>query len=142
MKSLILLSVLLISGSVLGQKLTEADLVGSWKTQQLLKKPDNPHYRDIIDSFKASTFTFGADHVFDLKTDENSNPFATIRNLTKKKNWKFDEQNQIIKIGNAADSYSTWKIKIRRTGEKVIFVLEDQNMELEVKKNETKKPER
>lgn len=144
MKKLIVLFLLLFAANANSQKLVDSLLIGKWKTEKVLKKPSNPHYRDIIDSFKASVFVLNEDHTFELKSDQNSQEFAQIRKMSKGKTWKFDEATQTVKIGDAKDNFSTMRFKVKTVDGKTVFALEETHhgLELEMLKyNEKKKEE-
>lgn len=132
---------LVFSANGFAQKINDSLLVGVWRSQAVLKKPSNPHYRDIIDSFKASTFKLNADHTFEISTEQNSQDFATVRKITKGKSWKFDPITSAIKIGDAKDNFSTMKIKVKTVDGKTVFALEETYhfIELEVVKYEPPK---
>lgn len=140
MKSLFFGFLFLLAGSAFGQKLNDSLIMGTWRSEKVLKKPSNPNYRDIIDSFKMSVFKFKADHTFEIGSEQNSQEFANLRKMTKGKSWKFDAITNIIKIGDAKDNFSTMKIKVKTIEGKTVFVLEEtyHSMELEVAKFETK----
>lgn len=130
-----------MSAAANSQTLTDSLLVGRWTAEAVLKKPSNPHYRDIIDSFKASTFIFNEDRTFELRTDANSQDFATIRKQTKGKTWKFDQPSQTIKIGDAKGNFSAMHIKVKSVDGKTVFVLPESQhqMQLEMVKYIEKK---
>ena len=136
MKKIILILLLSLSVNSFAQKMTDSLLVGAWRSQAVMKKPSNPNYRDIIDSFKMSVFKFKADHTFEISSEQNSQEFANLRKMTKGKNWKFDAITNTIKIGDAKDNFSTMKIKVKTVEGKTVFVLEEtyHSMELEVAK--------
>jgi len=135
------LYLLLLVCGISHAQVSEAELLGAWKTSKVIKKPDNPYYRDIVDSFKAATFVFGADHIFDLSTTENSQEFAELRKMTKKRQWKFDEKSQLIKIGTPGDNFTAMKIKVRKDNGQVTFTPDERGIELQMQELETKKPE-
>ena len=136
MKKIILILLLSLSVNSFAQKMTDSLLVGAWRSQVVMKKPSNPNYRDIIDSFKMSVFKFKADHTFEISSEQNSQEFANLRKMTKGKSWKFDAITNTIKIGDAKDNFSTMKIKVKTVEGKTVFVLEEtyHSMELEVAK--------
>ncbi|CAM3464798.1 hypothetical protein FLLO111716_12295 [Flavobacterium longum] len=140
MKNIIFVIVFLLTASAFGQKLNDSLIVGTWRSEKVLKKPSNPNYRDIIDSFKMSVFKFKADHTFEISSEQNSQEFANLRKMTKGKSWKFDANTNTIKIGDAKDNFSTMKIKVKTVEGKTVFVLEEtyHSMELEVAKFEAK----
>lgn len=140
MKSLFFGFLFLLAGSALGQTLNDSLIMGTWRSEKVLKKPSNPNYRDIIDSFKMSVFKFKADHTFEIRSEQNSQEFANLRKMTKGKSWKFDAVTNTIKIGDAKDNFSTMKIKVKTVEGKTVFVLEEtyHSMELEVAKFEAK----
>jgi|SRR6478672_10933716 len=132
MKKLIILCILFLSGNAIAQKLNDSLLVGAWRTENVLKKPSNPHYRDLTDSFKGATFRLYPDHTFEVNTDDNSQDFAALRKMTKEKSWKFDAVTNTIKIGDAKDNYSTMKIKVKQTDGKMIFAMDESYQSIEV----------
>lgn len=140
MKNVCFVIMFLLAGSAFGQKLNDSLIMGTWRSEKVLKKPSNPNYRDIIDSFKMSVFKFKADHTFEISSEQNSQEFANLRKMTKGKNWKFDAITNAIKIGDAKDNFSTMKIKVKTVEGKTVFVLEEtyHNIELEVAKFEAK----
>lgn len=140
MKNIIFVFLFLLTANAFGQKLNDSLIVGTWRSEKVLKKPSNPNYRDIIDSFKMSVFKFKPDHTFEISSEQNSQEFANLRKMTKGKSWKFDAITNTIKIGDAKDNFSTMKIKVKTIEGKTVFVLEEtyHSMELEVAKFEAK----
>ena len=140
MKNIIFVFLFLLTANAFGQKLNDSLIVGTWRSEKVLKKPSNPNYRDIIDSFKMSVFKFKKDHTFEISSEQNSQEFANLRKMTKGKSWKFDAITNTIKIGDAKDNFSTMKIKVKTVDGKTVFVLEEtyHSMELEVAKFEAK----
>ena len=138
MKKLILFCILFLWATSIAQKLNDSLLIGAWRTEAVLKKPSNPHHRDLVDSFKGATFRLYPDHTFEINTEDNSQDFAALRKMTKEKSWKFDAVTNTIKIGDAKDNYSTMKIKVRQTDGKMIFTMEESyhSIEVSVKKYE------
>ena len=141
MKKVILICLLAFSCNAIGQNLSDSLLIGAWRTESVLKKPSNPHYRDLIDSFKGATFRLYADHKFEISTEDNSQDFAALRKMTKEKSWKFDAVTNTVKIGDAKDNYSTMKIKVRRAEGKLVFAMDEsyQNIEVLVTRHELSK---
>jgi hypothetical protein len=128
--------ILLLICGVSYAQVTEAELIGTWKTSKVTKKPDNPYYRNIVDSFKSAKFVLGADHVFDLSTTQNSQDFASLRQIVKKRRWKFDEKTQVIKIGTPGDNFSAMKIKVRKESDQIFFTPDERGIELQIEKLE------
>jgi hypothetical protein len=141
MKKIILLSAMVLSLNAVGQKFTDSSMVGVWRSERILKKPANPIYRSICDSFENATFKLNADHTFEISTDMNSQDFADLRKMTKGKKWKFDPVTNFIRIGDEKDSYSTMKIKVKGIDGKTVFGLEEtyHTIQLQVEKYEPKK---
>lgn len=143
MKTLIVIFLFIGITDANSQKLVDSLLIGKWKTEKVLKKPSNPHYRDIIDSFKTSVFVLNEDHTFELKSEQNSQEFAQIRKMSKGKTWKFDVATQTVRIGDAKDNFSTMRFKVKTVDGKTIFTLEETHhgLELEMSKYDGKKKE-
>jgi len=131
MKKLLLICLLVSTGAV-GQKLSDSLLVGAWRTESVLKKPSNPHYRTLVDSFKGATFRLYPDHTFEINTEHNSQDFAALRKMTKEKRWKFDAIANIIKVGDEKDNFSTFKIKVKQVDGKTVFAMDESYQSIEV----------
>jgi uncharacterized protein YqgV (UPF0045/DUF77 family) len=121
-----------LSINAIGQQLNDSLLVGAWRVETVLKKPSNPHYRDLVDSFKGAMFRLYPDHTFTISTDDNSQDFAALRKMTKEKAWKFDAVTNTIKVGDAKDNYSTMKIKVKQVDGKMIFAMDESYQSIEV----------
>ncbi len=140
MKKLLMICLLVSTGAI-GQKLADSLLIGAWRTEEVLKKPSNPHYGTLVDSFKGATFRLYPDHTFEISTEHNSQDFAALRKMTKGKRWKFDAVTSTIKVGDEKDNYSTFKLKVKQADGKTVFATGEsfQNIEVSVERHDLPK---
>jgi hypothetical protein len=71
-----------------------------------------------------------------LSTTQNSQDFASLRQIVKKRRWKFDEKTQVIKIGTPEDNFSAMKIKVRKESDQIFFTPDERGIELQIEKLE------
>jgi len=133
-KKLLVFIVLLYANQILAQEFTQKDIVGKWKVVQILKKPEGPNFNDIIKSFSSATFLFEENLNFRIVTLDKTKLFAMLTDMTKDAKWRLNANNYAISIGNEANKYSILKIIVVKVDDKMIFHLDETDLDLEVQK--------
>jgi len=125
---------MLFVNTVLAQEFTQKDIVGKWKVVKVLKKPAGPNFDDIIKSFSSATFLFEDNLNFRITTLDKTKLFAMLTDMTKDAKWRLNANNYAISIGNDVNKYSILKIVLVKVDEKMIFHLDETELDLEVQK--------
>lgn len=133
-KQLVVFVILLFTNHILSQEFTQKDFVGKWKVVKILKKPESPNFNDIIKSFSSATFLFEENLNFRLTTLDKTKLFAMLTDMTKDAKWRLNANNYAISIGNDANKYSILKIIAVKVDNKMIFHLDETDLDLEVQK--------
>ncbi len=122
---------LLIVSSVSFAQISANDLVGNWKVVKVLNKTGN---KELTEGLKTATFTFDKNFDFTLKSSHPNNLLSQLETMTKNTKWKMDFQKKRVKIGTKNDNYSTMFIVISKVKGKIIFHVQESNINLEVEK--------
>ncbi|NDP27215.1 MAG: hypothetical protein GZ087_07295 [Flavobacterium sp.] len=133
-KQLVVFAILLFTNQILSQEFTQKDIVGKWKVVKILKKPESPNFNDIIKSFSSATFLFEENLNFRITTLDKTKLFAMLADMTKDAKWRFNDNNYAISIGNDSNKYSILKIILVQVDDKMIFHLDETELDLEVQK--------
>ena len=134
MRTILLAVLLLISNSVISQKLTKEELYGTWKVKKCITKTIDPRLKDVVDGFKSSKFKFDENGDFELKSSNKTKLFLAVSENMKKSKWRFVKSKQAIQIGTKADNYTIVGFKVRQENGKIIFNLDDSDIDFEMKK--------
>ena len=133
-KQLLLFTILLFTNHIISQEFIQKNIVGKWKVVKILKKPESPNFNDIIKSFSSATFLFEENLNFKITTLDKTKLFAMLTNMTKDAKWRFNDNNYAISIGNDSNKYSILKIILVQVDDKMIFHLDETELDLEVQK--------
>lgn len=133
-KQLVVIAVLLFTNHILSQEFTQKDFVGKWKVVKIVKKPESPNFNDIIKSFSSATFLFEENLNFRITTLDQTKLFSMLTDVTKDAKWRLNGNNYAINIGNDANKYSILKIIAVKVDDKMIFHLDETELDLEVQK--------
>lgn len=131
-KHLILLTFLLISNIIISQTIKKEDVNGTWKVEKNLTKTTDPKFKDLIEGFKTSIFKFEQNGNFELYSPNKSKIFLLTLEMVKNKNWKFDNNRQLIKIGSEKDYFSIMGINVKKNEDKIIFHINESELEFEM----------
>jgi|26BtaG_2_1085354.scaffolds.fasta_scaffold00004_61 hypothetical protein len=122
--ALFLLSFLTFTAN--SQSLAETNIIGTWQVVSIVDKGNHPsEANDMI----AAYFDFHADHKFQLRLKNKSNPSKKEDEAFKNVTWNFDQTSQIIKL-----TQDTFNIKASEKDGKMIFELIGTGILLEVVK--------
>ena len=115
-------------------QMTKNDIIGQWSVKKIVRKSPNPELRGVLNGFKYATFSFMENGDFDLKTESKAPAFRMILMMTENANWKFNPEEQLIKIGTEEDSYSIMGIYPNRNGSVIEFLMDESEMVFEMEK--------
>jgi hypothetical protein len=113
---------------------SQTDLTGQWKVKQILEKPPGEEFEPLVKGFKTATFFFNEDNSFKLNTLTSNEIFEEIRKMTNNTKWKFDSENQLIRIGNQEDNFSIMGIYPSKNNSVITFNLDETGILLEMSK--------
>lgn len=122
-----------LSTSLFGQ-IDKSDIYGHWKVVQVLQKPSDPQFEQLINGFEKATFSFGENGNFNLTTDSKSSLFLILTELTKNTLWKFEAKEQLIRIGGEEDGYTIMGIYPKHKNKTLEFYIAESGMTFEMKK--------
>ncbi|WP_310559576.1 hypothetical protein [Flavobacterium sp.] len=133
-KNLVVFLILLFTNHILSQEFTPKDIIGKWKVVNILKRPESPNFNDIIKSFSSATFLFEENLNFKITTLDKTKLFTMLIDVTKDAKWRLNANNYAISIGNDSNKYNILKIVVVEVDDKMIFHLDDTELDLEVQK--------
>jgi len=138
MKKIMLLTLLLISSTLtFAQTIAETDIIGVWKVKKAmaLKDADKAETKELLTGFQKATYSFNADHSFSFDTKSNSKMMQQLVKMFQKNQWIFDKKKQQIKVGLKKEGYSNITFIVKQDGKKIIFLIEDAQIEMQMKKS-------
>lgn len=133
-----LLTLLLISSTLtFAQTIAETDIIGVWKVKKAmaLKDADKAETKELLTGFQKATYSFNADHSFSFDTKSNSKMMQQLVKMFQKNQWIFDKKKQQIKVGLKKEGYSNITFIVKQDGKKIIFLIEDAQIEMQMKKS-------
>lgn len=116
----------------------DEELIGTWTVKKAsLTNQTNSDSQiiELLDGFKKGTYSFNSDDSFVFTTKSKSKMIAQLGNILKNNKWVFDEKNQQIRVGFPSDNFSNIIFNVKKEGKNIIFIIEDTNIELIVKKS-------
>ena len=137
MKNLLFLFVFFASlNTTLGQNLDDAFVIGKWKVKKAaaLKDADKPETKELLKGFQKATYIFNTDHSFVFETKSDTKMMTQLETMFNNKKWIIDSKKKQIKVGLKKEGYSTIIFNIRFEKETIIFLIEDTEIELQMKK--------
>jgi hypothetical protein len=137
MKTPFLLIVMLFSfASAQCQTIDEAFITGKWKVKKAvaLKNADKPETKELVTGFQKGTYNFNADHSFTFETKSGTKMMEQLEKLFKNNQWIFDKKKKQIKVGLKKEGYSNMTFIVSVKEKKIIFVIEDAQIEMVMKK--------
>lgn len=134
-KQLLVIAILLFANHIISQEFTQKDIVGQWKVVKILKRPQSPNFNDIIKSFSSATFVFEENLNFKITTLDKTKLFNMLTDATKDAKWRLNGNNYAISIGNELNKYTILKIVLVKVDDKMIFHMDETELDLEVQKN-------
>jgi hypothetical protein len=114
--------------------MNKEDFYGTWKVKKCLTKTFDPRLKDVVDGFKSSKYKFDEDGNFELRSINKTKLFLMASDKMEKAKWRFVKKKQAIQIGNKADDYSVVGFKVRQQDGKIIFNLDESDIDFEMKK--------
>lgn len=138
MKKIMLLSLLLINSTLtFAQTVAETDIIGVWKVKKAmaLKDAEKAETKELLTGFQKATYSFNADHSFSFDTKSNSKMMQQLVKMFQKNQWIFDKKKQQIKVGFKKEGYSNITFIVKQDGKKIIFLIEDAQIEMQMKKS-------
>ena len=133
-----LLTLLLISSTLtFAQTVAETDIIGVWKVKKAmaLKDAEKAETKELLTGFQKATYFFNADHSFSFDTKSNSKMMQQLVKMFQKNQWIFDKKKQQIKVGLKKEGYSNITFIVKQDGKKIIFLIEDAQIEMQMKKS-------
>jgi hypothetical protein len=137
MKNFVLLLVALtFSATAYCQNTDEASITGTWKVKKAtaLKDSEKPETQELVTGFQKATYHFNADHSFSFETKSKSKMMQQLEKMFQKNQWIFDKKKKQIKVGLKKEGYSNITFIIKTDGKKMIFLIEDAQIEMLMKK--------
>lgn len=133
MKYKILFIALFISLASIAQNIKEKELIGAWKTSEVISAPLSDDLLDKLETFKQifinSTFVFKEDHSFYLSSqvEEMSNMFSN-------KYWYINKKKKLLMIIDPKDvgtsSRGLIEITVKKEDDNLIFIIEETPLKL------------
>ena len=133
MKFKILFIALFISLVSIAQNIKEKELIGTWKTSEVISAPLSDDLLDKLETFKQifinSTFVFKEDHSFYLSSqvEEMSNMFSN-------KYWYINKKKKLLMIIDPKDvgtsSRGLIEITVKKEDDNLIFIIEETPLKL------------
>jgi hypothetical protein len=137
MKTLLLaMTLFFVSAVAYCQNMDETAIIGVWKVKKAtaLKEADKAATKELVTGFQKATYTFNADHSFSFTTKSQSKMMQQLVKLFHKNQWILDKKKQHIKVGLKKEGYSNITFIIQNDGKKILFLIEDAQIELHMKK--------
>ncbi|MEN0007998.1 hypothetical protein [Flavobacterium nitrogenifigens] len=123
--------------SMHSQTIDDAFIIGKWKAKKatMIKNGDKPETKEYVDGFQKATFSFNADHTFSFENKSDAKTMVMLAKMFNDKNkWIFDQKAMKIKIGKKGDGYSVASFSVTLKKDKIIFLVEETDIELVMKK--------
>ena len=137
MKSRFLLLVMLFTFVAShGQTIDEAFITGKWKVKKAtaLKNADKAETKELVTGFQKATYSFNSDHSFTFETKSSTKMMEQLEKLFQNNQWIFDKKKKQIKVGLKKEGYSNITFIVSVKEKKIIFVIEDAQIEMVMKK--------
>ncbi|WP_284653071.1 DUF5004 domain-containing protein [Flavobacterium terrisoli] len=137
MKKLLLLHIFLFAfAATQSQTIDETLITGKWKVKKAtaLKDADKPETKELVAGFQKAIYTFNEDHSFAFETKSSAKMMEQLEKLFQNKKWIFDKKKKQIKVGLKNEGYTTIIFLVRTEEKKIIFTIEDAQIELVMKK--------
>lgn len=145
MKTYFILILLLIQGPLLhSQQLQKEEVIGSWTVVRLVfdaevknKMDENKILlaQELEQGFVGTIFNFSANNGFNLSTSKKIPIILDLIEQAKTAKWKIIN-DKTVAIGTAEDKYSLMHLEIKKTDNKVYFLMSEVPFILEVTKKE------
>lgn len=132
----LLLAFLFALTTTQSQTIDEAFITGKWKVKKAtaLKNADKPETKELVTGFQKATYHFNADHSFAFETKSSAKMMEQLEKLFQKNQWIFDKKKKQIKVGLKKEGYSNITFIVSVKEKKIIFLIEDAQIELVMKK--------
>ncbi len=132
----LLLALLFVFATAQSQTIDEAFVTGKWKVKKAvaLKDADKPETKELVIGFQKATYNFNADHSFTFESKSSAKMLEQLEKLFQNNKWIFDKKKKQIKVGLKKEGYSNMTFLVRTEGKKIIFVIEDAQIEMVMKK--------
>lgn len=132
----LLLAFLFTFATSQSQTIDEAFITGKWKVKKAtaLKNADKPDTKELVTGFQKATYHFNADHSFTFETKSNTKMMEQLEKLFQNNKWIFDKKKKQIKVGLKKEGYSNMTFLVSVKEKKIIFVIEDAQIEMVMKK--------
>jgi Domain of unknown function (DUF5004) len=132
----LLLAFLFALTTMQSQTIDEALITGKWKVKKAtaLKNADKPDTKELVTGFQKATYHFNADHSFTFETKSNTKMMLQLEKLFQNNQWIFDKKKKQIKVGLKKEGYSNIMFIVSVKDKKIIFLIDDAQIELVMKK--------
>ena len=132
----LLLIFLLVVATAQSQTIDATFITGQWKVKKAtaLKDADKPETKELVSGFQKATYQFNADKSFVFESRSTAKMLIQLEKLFKNNQWIFDKKKKQIKVGFKKEGYSNMSFLVRTEGKKIIFVIEDAQIEMVMKK--------
>lgn len=127
-KILIVFVFLVFFSEISAQTVSESDVLGSWKVERVNQAPSNSDFASVLDGFKKATFTFHKTGKFGFSTTSDANEFLELIDMFENTQWKFEKNNQLIRIGGDEDEYSILGIYVERSNGALKFHIDESGL--------------
>jgi len=137
MKNLFLLLIFLLTiNTSQSQTIDEALITGKWKVKKAvaLKDAEKPENKELVAGFQKGIYIFNADHSFSFETKSSDAMMEKLEKLFQNNKWIFDKKKKQIKVGLKKEGYSNMTFIVSLKEKKIIFVIEDAQIEMVMKK--------
>ena len=132
----LLLAFLFVFVTTQSQTINEALITGKWKVKKAtaLKDADKPETKELVTGFQKATYSFNEDHSFTFESKSSAKMLEQLEKLFQNNQWIFDKKKKQIKVGLKKEGYSNMTFIVRTEEKKIIFVIEDAQIEMVMKK--------
>lgn len=136
-KFTILIFVFFLSTISFGQIQEESEFKGKWIVEKIIEKPTDSKFLPLIEGFKNATFIFNENKNFQITTTKNSELFKMMTSeVLAGSKWKFVAEEQLIKIGNQKDQFSSMMIFVKKINEQMFFHIHESGLTFLMKRKE------
>ncbi len=133
----LLIALLFTFNTTYSQTIDETLITGKWKVKKAtaLKNADKPDTKELVTGFQKATYHFNSDHSFTFETKSNTKMMQQLEKLFQNNKWIFDKKKKQIKVGLKKEGYSNMTFIVSVREKKIIFLIEDAQIELVMKKS-------
>lgn len=141
MKAFITILTVILTFSLSAQTINQNKLIGTWIAVQVevlemdMSQEQLQLMQTLKNGFLHSTYTFHSNGKFNIAFKDGVPEVMEELQFLNNTNWKFDQNNSHISIGNEEDNYSLMGFYILIEGNDIFFQIEESLFIMKMKKN-------